>query len=419
MRFEQREMNQNQRTPETGTEDSVSPNKPRLIKPLKNNVFLSLILKHEQLRQELIESLHPANITITAKEMIVIANSFNEPEAWLKTVDAKITHLFNKFHRETIQLNEHNESEVKELKNRLNETRPIYSLFYDERDNKLYIIGKIDYMNSFFSRFNMFESLREPNENNQNQLNTKSISLPKNQIYGFNGLINSAMNKLATKLNLIDFNLKNSELTLTGTKSTIDSSEKSLRKLFDSIKHQRIEEIKNCANMIQQSKNFGQIIRECLKTEFETKYVYQISIQEGVVGMNETNDENGDGGVFITYFYDCPEIDSTRDTVYIQISKYLAYNLDYIEMDVSKYAMLLNTTNWKSFEQENFSKAKLSNNLSFNVARNHNDQIKIYLVGRKDDCLTAKIRIQKFLSNNESKTSSIDLSEEDVYLFKI
>jgi hypothetical protein len=265
----------------------------------------------------------------------------------------------------------------------------------------------------------MFESLREPNENNQNQLNTKSISLPKNQIYGFNGLINSAMNKLATKLNLIDFNLKNSQLTLTGTKSTIDSSEKSLRKLFDSIKHQRIEEIKNCANMIQQSKNFGQIIRECLKTEFETKYVYQISIQEGVVGMNETNDENGDGGVFITYFYDCPEIDSTRDTVFVQISKYLAYNLDYIEMDVSKYAMLLNTTNWKSFEQENFSKAKLSNNLSFNVARNHNDQIKIYLVGRKDDCLTAKIRIQKFLSNNESKTSSIDLSEEDVYLFKI
>jgi len=47
LRFEQREMNQNQRTPETGTADSVSPNIPRLIKPLKNNDSKSSKLKEK------------------------------------------------------------------------------------------------------------------------------------------------------------------------------------------------------------------------------------------------------------------------------------------------------------------------------------------------------------------------------------
>jgi len=54
-------MNQNQRTPETGTADSVSPNIPRLIKTLKNNVFLSLILNLIYIIKFMFKSLREPN----------------------------------------------------------------------------------------------------------------------------------------------------------------------------------------------------------------------------------------------------------------------------------------------------------------------------------------------------------------------
>lgn len=381
-------------------EQTKSQINKQLVKPLKNNILLTIILRNEQWCNALKEKINFDNkndIKISTRELVVTTNDSIK-------IDNIIKSFCNQFYVEIIDFDNSNTNEINQLITEIAKIEKIYLLDYEKRNNsKLYIVGKKEHLNDFFSRYNSFDRLRKntnTNTKSQDEIVSKSIDIPKLPISGFNGLISLALTKLYGRFNLQDLALNNqdSKINITGKKSNVESALDYFKKIFNSIEYKRVDGLEN---LIKNSKNLSQIIKECLNKEFDSNLIYKIHI-------NSNDDNDDEHGIFVTYFQNCPELDSISNTVYEQISKYLKATLTYIEINVTKYALTLNSTKWRTFEQENFNKTKCLNNFSYNLNKSQDEQMQIYLIGRKEHCLMAKAKIGQFLTNNESKTMIID-----------
>ena len=372
--------------------------KKQLVKPLINNILLTIILRNEQWCNALKEKINfdaEYDIKISTRELVVATNDSRK-------IDNIIKSFCSQFYMEIIDFDNSNKNEIDQLITEIVKIKRIYLLDYERRNNsKLYIVGKKEHLDDFSLRYNSFDSLRKnTNKKSQDEIVSKSIDIPKLPISGFNGLISLALTKLYGRFNLQDLaaNNQDSKINITGKKSNVESALDCFKKIFNSIEYKRVDGLEN---LIKHSKNLSQIIKECLNKEFESNLIYKIHI-------NSNDDNDDEYGIFVTYFRNCPELDSISNTVYEQISKYLKASLTCIEINVTKYALTLNSTKWRTFEQENFNKTKCLNNFSYNLNKSQDEQMQIYLIGKKENCLMAKAKIGQFLTNNESKTMVVD-----------
>jgi hypothetical protein len=358
---------------------SINNKTQKLYKSLQNNIFLSLLLAENNLqpRQEFINFMKSdlnTNLIITNKQLIIILNqqiSEEDFNSWKKDIEKKITSFCNMFSMEITEFDE-----MDKINDLIRKTNNNKDLYYEIRFNsKLYIIGRREDMRNFLKNTSII---------------TKSIDLPKLQFNGFNSLISLALKKLQTKYNLQSYqlNVNNFKIDLTAPEKNIDQVIDQLNHTFVSFKNQRIDKLSK-SSFLNNSKNLNLIIQDCLKTDVSfNSLIYKIQILQ-------TNDE--DSGVFLSYFYNCPDLDSINDKVFTSISQYLMLNLIQIEVDVSNYSAILNDTKWKTFEQENFCKSKCLNKFSFFL----NEKNVIYLTGTLKYVYSAKSLIERFLSENK------------------
>lgn len=378
------------------------PRKRRLVKSLKNNTLISLILKNEQWKNNFLESLRQIDnceIKITTNELIILTDQ-------TRSIDDRIGKYCNLFGMKKLTISQKNYEIKKDIIKNTEEISRIYTIAYEDKNSELYLVGEKNHLDDFLSRFDVLNQLESVCS-----IVTESIDLPINPIHGFRGLLNLAISKLIKRFDLHDLNAEDSRINLTGIKSNVDSAINCLKKTFSSIKCKRIEAFKNYIEIINHSKNMSNILNDCLK-DYETDYAFKIKIQPNI-----SNDPNADEyGIFLFYFYNCHELDSPGDVVFESISKRLESMISFIELDVTKYDLTLNTNKWQLFEQENFKKAKCLNNFSYNLVRDQN-RIKIYLAGKKSECEKARLEIENYLQTNESKTRQIDLIQDDVKKF--
>ena len=194
--------------------------------------------------------------------------------------------------------------------------------------------------------------------------------------------------------------VNNFKIDLTGPEKNINQVIDQLNHIFVSFKNQRIDKLSN-SSFINNSKNLNLIIDDCLKTRVSfNSLIYKIQILQ-------TND--ADSGVFLSYFHNCPDLDSINDNVFTSISQYLMLNLIQIEVNVSNYSAILNDTKWKTFEQENFSKSKCLNKFSFFL----NERNLIYLTGISNYVYSAKSSIERFLFENKLVNKSFKFNMDD------
>jgi hypothetical protein len=278
--------------------------------------------------------------------------------------------------------------EMDKINDLIRKTKNNEDLYYEIRFNsKLYVIGRRENMRNFLKNTSII---------------TKSIDLPKIQFNGFNSLISLALKKLQTKYNLQSHQLdvNNFKIDLTGPEKNINQVIDQLNHIFVSFKNQRIDKLSN-SSFINNSKNLNLIIDDCLKTRVSfNSLIYKIQILQ-------TND--ADSGVFLSYFHNCPDLDSINDNVFTSISQYLMLNLIQIEVNVSNYSAILNDTKWKTFEQENFSKSKCLNKFSFFL----NERNLIYLTGISNYVYSAKSSIERFLFENKLFNKSFKFNMDD------
>ena len=110
--------------------------------------------------------------------------------------------------------------------------------------------------------------------------------------------------------------------------------------------------------------------------------------------------------LFVAYFYD--------DSVYEQINSQIIQNIIFANIDVTKYENILSTSKWKMFKQENFENSTIdSNHLYYEHVLKYG-QNEIYLMGKKEYLIPAKLKILAVLSDDSLKTKILDLSEDDV-----
>jgi hypothetical protein len=326
------------------------------------------------------------NLIITNKQLIIILNqqiSEEDFNSWKKDIEKKITSFCNMFSMEITEFDE-----MDKINDLIRKTNNNKDLYYEIRFNsKLYIIGRREDMRNFLKNTSII---------------TKSIDLPKLQFNGFNSLISLALKKLQTKYNLQSYqlNVNNFKIDLTAPEKNIEQVIDQLNHTFVSFKNQRIDKLSK-SSFLNNSKNLNLIIQDCLKTDVSfNSLIYKIQILQ-------TNDE--DSGVFLSYFYNCPDLDSINDKVFTSISQYLMLNLIQIEVDVSNYSAILNDTKWKTFEQENFSKSKCLNKFSFFL----NEKNVIYLTGTLKYVYSAKSLIERFLSENKLVDKGLRFNMDD------
>ncbi len=374
--------------------DISNSNEIKIVKSFKNNIFLRfLLLKNFKSRQDFIELFKydiNLNVSIESNQLVITSVNQHVTENLSKQeINAKITSYCNNYRFEIIDFEE--KTEISDL---LKKADCDENIFYEiSLNSKLYLIGPNE---------NMKNLLKNSNKITNTRIVTKSINLPKTQLNGaglFNSLISLALKKLQLKYNLQSYELdvKNSKIDLTGLENKVEIVIDRLKHAFLSFKCERINELSDNPNFLTNSKNLNLIIQECLRANnsFQS-LIYKIQILQ-IASSNE-DESSSSNGIFLSYFYNCVDLDSKMNNVFSLIKEYLIENLIQIELHNDLTSLLIsNEIKWKQFEQENFKKSKCLNNFSFVL----NEKNIIYLTGIKRYVYSPKDSIEKFFSGNQ------------------
>ena len=389
---------------------------------MRSNKFLRLIIndRNKEWRKDfidLIESDQSLTLNIHDNEIVIQSKYQTKDNVnyWSKKVNMKIGSMFPMFRMEKITYKLEDLQEIQRLIEKIEDIRKIYLIdYFDDRlKMTLDVIGKKIHIEDFFQRYPELNKFRNSksrtgtaNDNDKIDEDSiiviKSINVPKN-LGTFIGLICLSLKKVKEKFELqeCDFNNYDLSIDLIGGKNNVESAIACLNKSMNSIRCKKVDVFTN-KNMTQ-AKNFNSIIKDVLKNV--EQHCFKVHIQGG---------DDHEHGIFITYFEDCPELDSDKDHVFQTISKYLQCSIAHFEIDATRYETFLQSDKWKQFEKEILVD---TNNFSFNMMTNKDGQITIYLTGKKSFILLIKVKIEDFLSKNEFRQQSIKILEEDVRFY--
>ena len=346
--------------------------------------------KNKQWQNELLLKIHETvsdtNVSVDSEGLNVsTTKKIGSYKNWSKMVNDLISGFFKDFKLESIHFNKSDTNEVICLTRKIEEFRQLYPFDYVLFESKLnlYIISRNEHFDEFFTKFSHFNKLRKFS------IRTKSFHLYGTNSHEMNSLIAMALPRLVKKFDSIDYKIDCDKLRihLTGYENVIDSLIKCLKKCISLIQCERVH-FGNNTN-ITKAKNLYHIISSILKrSNINTlNLIYKTRIQ-----MSDGSNQNG---VFVTYFRDCPELDSDENFVFLTISKYLNDNISHMEFDVPEDEAILSTPVWKNFEALFLQEKK---KFSFQKISTQNDAIKILLTGTYDEhFLGVKLVIEYFL----------------------
>ena len=379
-----------------------------LTKPFKNNMFLKMLLseKNAQWRLELISKLQTSNTKVTVDSEGLSVSTTSQMGAyknWCIVMNAIISAYFEEFKYETISYEASKKDDILKLTQQIEEIRKIYLMDFELIENKLqlYVISRKNHFDDFFLRNPNFNKLRNGQKNDSSIVN-KRHDLPKNNFHTFNSVVVSALPILIKKFNIQEFNLNTDEfyIHLTGYTSNVESLIECINKSISSIRCKKIDFL-NDKNIIQ-AKNLNCIIKDIL-SKCNLNLIYKIHIQAG--------DDEHENGVFVTYFQNCPQLDSSDNSVFLVIYNYLRDKISHMEIDVNQYEKILLNPEWKKFEMEYLQDV---NNFSYSKITNKDGDIKILLTGKSEILLPVKFQIEEFFNANQTEQIQFPLNQENV-----
>lgn len=424
---------------------SIAPNH-HIIKRLNGNEFLKMIIKVKniQWREELAGLLAKERCKFeTDADLIISSVDANEPRshsAWSKRINAILSTYFKQFEMKTIK---YGDNDVTELTRMIDQVRSNFQIDYTNElaKRQIFILGKKTDFQRFLATNRPAAALIDKfrlsvtNNKSENQSELFDVNL-ENAHYLFKSvstasvsslqvpiikhvrvskpvyerhtrIILSLLERLKIHFNLYDYSIDiaQSRIELNGQATNVNSSSVVFEQCLCNIVIKQLEQYE--INLLK-SKCLPAIVEDSLK--LLNHLVFDVSVRSF-----ESDDEPG---IFVTYFRNIPEIDSTGDRVYEAIKDFINGNIEYIELDLSAHQHLLLSPKWAKFKNEhlvNEKMAKTNYEIIVNSSTNATGKCLIQLIGKKTYLHKIRDKIEHFIDENEIKTNNIRLDEEKVF----
>ena len=429
-----------------------------LKKSLAKNEYLSIVLKgrnswlsdlkNEFEKQNATFVFDKDSITITPMEKVCETASQKD---WCIRMNRVISDFFAQFKKEKIAYNTANQSAIEELKIRIRSFQLI-QYFDDPKAHRLFIMGKIYVFDDFFNKNAEFKELlinkppplmqliptkasnkiirtertekfKEMMKNQQQkplkeatnkkldldlestQIVSRNEKLPKYLYDPYKSLITKLLDYLKAKfeLNTYFINPDSSDVDFIGYSSSANEAATTFNTSLNRIKTTNM--INDLDVRLLKAKQLEPIINHSLAS---SDLIYQIKVR--------TIDSKEEPGIFVSYFRNIPEINSSNDSVYESVKKIIASTIEYDEIGIAKQqAHLFLTSKWIQLNNEHFNAQISSNNFEivFNPATIKTGPV-VSLIGKKTYLWQVKTKIEQFLAENETKSSVISLDRERV-----
>jgi hypothetical protein len=408
----------------------------KVLKSLKNNSFLQMILneRNGQWKTELFQIIEKDNAHVTNDQNNLIitcsSSSFENEKDWSSHINSIISDYFNQFHLEIIEYSLANLNPIDDLMKSIDAIRKLYLLDYINRKDtcKISIMGRKEHVKDFFDRNKSFQSMTKLYANDQADFETIKGSIVKipflkneSKIYGKNSLISVALKKIQEIYDVdYAFTANEQQIELNGLKKRVEDVKKLLEKNLVNIKCKKVNvnemsilnAIATRHNLTSIKNSLNTIVNEFLCIN---KSIYKLSFQINNDEFEGESSRNDAIEIYITFFYNFVELKSIDDGVYEEISQLIIDNLSAFALDVTNYSDFILTKIWKDFEVENLSNKVIGKHVYYSLINSHG-QTQMLLVGIKENLNLLKSKIQLFLKNNQFKTITISLNEDDVNL---
>lgn len=431
-----------------------------LKKSLAKNEYLSIVLKgRNSWLGELKDEFEKQNatfvfdkdsITITPMEKVCEMASQKD---WYIRMNRVISDFFALFKMEKIAYSTANQPAIEELKIRIRSFQLI-QYFDDPKAHRLFLMGKIYVFDDFFNKNSEFKELlinkppslmqlipnkasnkiirtekteqfKEMMKKQQQQqpmikvssnrkldldlestqIVSRNEKLPKYLYDPYKSLITKLLDYLKAKfeLNTYFINPDSSDVDFIGYSSSANQAATTFNTSLSRIKTTNM--INDLDVRLLKAKRLESIVTHSLAS---SDLIFQIKVR--------TIDSKEEPGIFVSYFRNIPEINSSNDSVYESVKKIISNTIEYDEIEIAKQqAHLFLTSKWAQLNNEHFNAQISSNNFEivFNQATIKTGPV-VSLIGKKTYLWQVKTKIEQFLAENETKSSVITLDRERV-----
>ena len=166
----------------------------------------------------------------------------------------------------------------------------------------------------------------------------------------------------------------------------------------------------NMQNFTAFKNSLNQIICDLFS---ESLLIYKLTIKQNTDETKANISPTNMVEIYITFFYNFPEINSVKDNVYEELSRLLIENISICVLDVTKYSNFILTKKWTDFEKDNLNTKTIGKHVYYAFS-NVNGQMNILFAGLKKYLGPLKDQVGEFLSDNEIKNAKVALRQEDV-----
>ena len=397
----------------------------KIEKTFRSNMFIATIIDCDEWRNDLMQTMESNECGLMRTKKALIIRDLKESNSetfssWTKLVNSMLNDFLSHFKMEVFTYEksekEHLESFIKKI-NTFNSIVTQLHYIRKEHEKKIYLVGSRQIIEDFLS-INSGDSFINSIKQNENNLIYnliddklavfKEIAIPDEKPFEFYPLIYSTIPFLKTKFNLADFNVdrKDKLVILTGTKENVELAAKVLVDSFEKTRNSLLLKLNLDLN---KCKNLQNLIKESLK-ELVSVYLFKLNLKN--------DDVTKSCEIFITYFSNCPELNSKGNHVYNAVKDIFSNMLNCAEVEFKNQVKnFLLTSKWKNFEQAHLNKTICGNSLLHYVSdEESNEANKMVLFGRKDLVDSAKNLINEFINKNQLIAKTIRLSENDVSL---
>ena len=393
----------------------------KIEKTFRSNMFIATITDCDEWRNDLMQTMESNECGLMRTKKALIIRDLKESNSetfssWTKLVNSMLNDFLSHFKMEVFTYEKSDKEHLESFIKKINTFNSIVTQLHHirkEHEKKIYLVGSRQIIEDFLS-INSADSFINSIKQNENNLIDdklvvfKEIAIPDEKPFEFYPLIYSTIPFLKTKFNLADFNVdrKDKLIILTGTKENVELA---ARVLVDSFEKTRNSLLLKLNLDLNKCKNLQNLIKESLK-ELVSVYLFKLNLKN--------DDETKSCEIFITYFSNCPELNSKGNHVYNAVKDVFTNVLNYAEVEFKNQVKnFLLTSKWKNFEQAHLNKTICGNSLLHYVSDDESIEAnKIVLFGRKDLVDSAKNLINEFISKNQLITKTIRLGENDVSL---
>ena len=404
-------------------------------KKIKNNIFLQMVLKKDDWKNDLIENFLKINcsVKIDYDSFKIIANQDPNKKYsnWKEEVDNVIKKFFRKFETKNLAYDNTKKDQILLIKNKIDQLRNEFKIEYMDDSNEsrfFFMIEKIYFRKLIVNCPEINDLINCSNNTETNKKNSKQLRKDHNQNIFCNaikekirikatrlsqityvshkGLYLSLLERIKEKFSLEDYSIdKNYILSITGPEKNLDKSIQLVSQVSSKIKTKKIDGIDV---RFFKCKTLSQIIDDLFLSLTNPLFSVEVKL---IDGPNMP-------GFYISYLQSMPELDCAEDSVFEQAALFIKEKIYLEEINVTNYSHIFVSDYWKTFEKENFRPEIMSSNFWLSVYPGLNNQNFVYICGKKDYVQINKLKIENFLANNEKNILEISLDLINVYQLK-